>query len=98
MRFATGYLLGDPRNRSFFAIEAIEALFQQNTQLPEEVSFKADAGIMRARRVMNQIIRSDEKFFRTGDSQTVTSRRCSIPSRSVSPARRRKTSVSARRW
>ncbi|HEX3972344.1 MAG TPA: hypothetical protein VHX19_13525, partial [Stellaceae bacterium] len=47
------------QDQDFYAIEAIEALLQQGTELPEEVSFKADAGIMRARRVMNQIIREE---------------------------------------
>jgi vanillate O-demethylase monooxygenase subunit len=47
------------QDQDFHAIEAIEALLQQGTELPEEVSFKADAGIMRARRVMNQIIREE---------------------------------------
>jgi vanillate O-demethylase monooxygenase subunit len=47
------------QDQDFYAIEAIEALLQQGTELPEEVSFKADAGVMRARRVMNQIIREE---------------------------------------
>jgi vanillate O-demethylase monooxygenase subunit len=54
------------QDQDFFAIEAIEALLQQNTQLPEEVSFKADAGIMRARRVMNQIIRDEAAGLEAG--------------------------------
>ncbi len=49
------------QDQDLYAIEAIETLLQQNCELPEEVSFKADAGVMRARRVMNQIIREEAR-------------------------------------
>ena len=47
------------QEQDFYAIEAIEVLLQQGSDMPEEVSFKADAGVMRARRVMNQMLRHE---------------------------------------
>jgi vanillate O-demethylase monooxygenase subunit len=38
------------------AVEGIEAVMQTSYELPEEVSFRADASVMRARRLMHQML------------------------------------------
>ncbi len=48
------------QDQDLYAIEGIEVLLRQGCDLPEEVSFRADAGALRARRVLNQMVRQEE--------------------------------------
>ena len=49
------------QDQDLYAIEGIEVLLRQGCDLPEEVSFRADAGTMRARRVLNQMVRQENR-------------------------------------